>query len=146
MPQRRTSHVPGDDVSAPAEQGEEEQPSIASVGDGVGHVTVQIGPQFLELFSEHLYSSPNKAFEELVSNSWDAGAKTVHIGMSDDLAASDATVWVLDDGVSMDASGLLEARWSVATSHKRDGGGQSARPADRQIRYWQACNSYRLIA
>ncbi|MBI8999976.1 hypothetical protein M0E87_06605 [Corynebacterium sp. CCM 9185] len=32
-------------------------------------VKVTIGPQFLELFSNQLYTSPNKTFEELISNS-----------------------------------------------------------------------------
>jgi Histidine kinase-, DNA gyrase B-, and HSP90-like ATPase len=100
--------------------------AIATVGHSVGEITVSIGPQFLELFSEHLYSSPNKTFEELVSNSWDAGASSVHIGMSADLAATDAAVWVLDNGVSMDQAGL-EALWAVATSQKRTTA-QSERP------------------
>ena len=93
-------------------------PAIETVGQTVSEITVSIGPQFLELFSEHLYSSPNKTFEELVSNSWDAGASSVHIGMSPDLSAPDAAVWVLDNGVSMDLAGL-EALWAVATSYKR---------------------------
>ena len=100
---------------------------LISAGEPVGEIQVQIGPQFLELFSEHLYSSPNKAFEELVSNSWDAGATCVHIGMSEDLETDDAAVWVLDNGVSMDLTGL-EALWAVATSQKRGSEPQSNRP------------------
>ena len=91
---------------------------IASIGSVVDHVYVSIGPQFLNLFSEHMYSSPNKAFEELVSNSWDAGAKVVYIGMPDDLYNEAAAIWVLDDGESMDIEGLM-ALWAVATSNKR---------------------------
>jgi Histidine kinase-, DNA gyrase B-, and HSP90-like ATPase len=102
------------------------QLTIESVGRPVDEITVSIGPQFLELFSEHLYSSPNKTFEELVSNSWDAGASTVHIGISPDLSAPDAAVWVLDNGVSMDLDGL-SALWAVATSQKR-AAAQSSRP------------------
>lgn len=101
--------------------------AVVTAGDPVGEIQVQIGPQFLELFSEHLYSSPNKAFEELVSNSWDAGATCVHVGMSADLRADDASVWVLDNGVSMDITGL-EALWAVATSQKRGSEPQSNRP------------------
>ena len=41
--------------------------------------------KIIDLFSEGLYSSPNKAIEELVANSFDAGATTVHIMMSNDL-------------------------------------------------------------
>ena len=47
----------------------ESEASLANEGKKVAEVKVQIGPQFLHLFSEQLYSSPNKAFEELVSNS-----------------------------------------------------------------------------
>lgn len=91
---------------------------IATVGHAVDQIDVSIGPRFLNLFSEHLYSSPNKAFEELVSNSWDAGAEVIYIGVPDDLAARNAAIWVLDDGQSMDVSGF-RSLWSVATSNKR---------------------------
>ncbi len=83
----------------------------------VSSVEVAIGPQFLELFSEHMYSSPNKAFEELISNSWDAGADMVYVGVSEDLAAPKASVWVLDNGESMDVQGL-QLLWRVANSPK----------------------------
>jgi hypothetical protein len=115
------------DAAPDAEQVQEPpDPAIAAAGRPVDEIHVQIGPQFLELFSEHLYSSPNKAFEELVSNSWDAGASNIYIGMSAHLDADNAAVWVLDDGVSMDFTGL-EALWAVATSHKREAA-QSNRP------------------
>lgn len=92
---------------------------IATAGKAVAEVDVQIGPRFLNLFSEHLYSSPNKAFEELIANSWDAGAETVYISVPDDLDNLDAAIWVLDDGQSMDVAGLQQL-WSVATSKKRE--------------------------
>lgn len=91
---------------------------LPELGADVGHIQVSIGPRFLDLFSDHLYSSPNKAFEELVSNSWDAGAKTVHVSIPDDLAKPNVAVWVLDDGESMDFEGL-RALWAVASGHKR---------------------------
>jgi hypothetical protein len=108
------------------------RPSKANSTDGVlntfditavgqpedGHpVEVTIGPQFLELFSEQLYTSPNKTFEELVSNSWDAGASDVYIGMSPNLMETGAAVWVLDNGESMDLAGFRRL-WSVAQSVK----------------------------
>lgn len=80
-------------------------------------VKVTIGPQFLELFSNQLYTSPNKTFEELISNSWDAGATDVRIGLPDDLSDSDSAIWVLDNGESMDVEGFKRL-WSVATSEK----------------------------
>ena len=117
------SAVAGPDASG-LEDGLSDVPetAIESPGEAVAEINVQIGPQFLELFSEHLYSSPNKAFEELVSNSWDAGASSIYIGMSGDLSATDAAVWVLDNGVSMDVDGL-EALWTVASSQKRTAAG-----------------------
>lgn len=92
--------------------------TIENVGNAVDQVEVRIGPQFLNLFSEHLYSSPNKAFEELVSNSWDAGARQVYVSVPQNLQDDEAAIWVLDDGVSMDVEGF-RALWSVATSSKR---------------------------
>ncbi len=80
-------------------------------------VKVTIGPQFLELFSNQLYTSPNKTFEELISNSWDAGATDVRIGFPDDLSNSDSAIWLLDNGESMDVEGFKRL-WSVATSGK----------------------------
>jgi len=92
---------------------------IATTGNPVDRIPVTIGPQFLERFSEHLYSSPNKAFEELIANSWDAGARTVYVHVPTDPSAAGAAIWILDDGESMDLSGL-RALWAVASSGKRD--------------------------
>jgi len=92
---------------------------VKSAGIVVGQIDVMIGPRFLELFSSSLYSSSNKAFEELVSNSWDAGAKTVYVGIPERLSEEDAAIWVLDDGCSMDFEGLRQL-WDVATSRKRE--------------------------
>ena len=108
-----------------ASEEEVQKPSIATVGEHVSDVNVSIGPQFLQLFSEQLYSSPNKAFEELVSNSWDAGATAVYIGMASDLDSPRAAVWVLDDGESMDDEGI-NLLWKVAYSTKPTR--QAARP------------------
>ena len=43
-------------------------------------INVEISFQIIALFSEGLYSSPNKAIEELVSNAFDADATCVHTG------------------------------------------------------------------
>lgn len=101
--------------------------ALARTGDPVAAIEVTIGPQFLERFSEHLYSSPNKAFEELVSNSWDAGARAVYIGLSPDLASETAAVWILDDGGSMDVAGFRDL-WRVAVSTKRQTEAAGGRP------------------
>lgn len=100
--------------------------NIIESGNKVDEVSVQIGPQFLHLFSEQLYSSPNKAFEELISNSWDADATRIYINLPLNLHAADASIWVWDNGVSMDLEGLDDL-WSVATSRKRTGNPKAAR-------------------
>jgi hypothetical protein len=80
--------------------------SIESIGNVIDKITVQLSARFLEHFSQQLYSSPNKAFEELLANSWDAGARTVHVVIPEDLTAAGTAIFVLDDGMSMDAAGL----------------------------------------
>lgn len=91
---------------------------IKKIGNEVDSVSVQIGPQFLNLFSQQLYSSPNKAFEELISNSWDADAENVYVSIPENLSDDSAKIWILDDGISMDVTGFKDL-WSVATSKKR---------------------------
>src|SRR5271154_6925058 len=78
---------------------------------------VELSTRFLEHFSEQLYSSPQKAFEELISNGWDAGADCVDVRISTDLSNPNATMSVLDNGVSMDAEGLRQL-WHIAFSPK----------------------------
>ncbi|ESQ89927.1 ATP-binding protein [Asticcacaulis benevestitus] len=92
---------------------------IKTAGSEVDSVNVQIGPQFLNLFSQQLYSSPNKAFEELISNSWDADAENVYVGIPEKLNSPDSQIWILDDGISMDIGGFKDL-WSVAKSKKRN--------------------------
>ncbi|MCY4302608.1 MAG: ATP-binding protein [Aestuariivita sp.] len=95
-------------------------PIIAeTVGSATGQIPVEIGSQFLQQFSEQLYSSPQKAFEELISNGWDAGATFVDVKIPADLAAPTATLTVFDNGCSMDADGL-HALWKVAFSPKKN--------------------------
>lgn len=94
---------------------------VTQIGDDKGTIEASIGARFLQLFSDQLYTSPNKAFEELVSNSWDAGAANIRIGTSRDLTPDAACLWVLDDGISMDAHGLQEL-WHIASSPKADPG------------------------
>lgn len=99
-------------------------PDGASVqAEAIGHATatipVEISTTFLQHFSEQLYSSPQKSFEELISNGWDAGADFVDIRIAADLDAPDATMAVLDNGASMDEQGLRDL-WHIAFSPKRD--------------------------
>src|SRR6185437_4482310 len=62
---------------------------------------------------------PQKAFEELISNGWDAGATCVDVRIPPDLSQGDATMTVLDNGSSMDEAGLKQL-WHIAFSPKRD--------------------------
>ena len=93
--------------------------TLHSLGTVERSFPISIGPRFLELFSENLYSSPNKAFEELVANSWDADATAVYISIPDDLRSADASIWVLDNGISMDVDGL-QTLWQITSGHKRE--------------------------
>ena len=85
------------------------------VGSSTDQINVKISHRIIKLFSEGLYSSPNKAVEELVSNSFDAGACNVHIILSPDLHDPDATISVIDDGEGMDADGLKQ-HWVIGES------------------------------
>lgn len=92
---------------------------IESIGEARTTISVEISARFLEHFSEQLYSSPQKAFEELISNGWDAGASRVDVRISPDLKTNaGATMAVLDNGVSMDEGGLRQL-WHIAFSPKR---------------------------
>lgn len=90
-----------------------------TMGHWLANIPVEISTRFLEHFSEQLYSSPQKAFEELISNGWDAGAACVDVRISEDLGDKDATMCVLDNGTSMDAEGL-RTLWHIAFSPKKD--------------------------
>ena len=94
------------------------EPVFASVGDQAGDIEVRLSYRIVELFSEGLYTSPNKAIEELVANSFDAGARAVHVLLSPNLHHQDATIAVIDDGEGMNEDGLRN-HWLIGTSNKR---------------------------
>ncbi|WP_078912461.1 ATP-binding protein [Streptomyces sp. NRRL S-646] len=94
---------------------------VESSNQRSGSVAVRISLGIIQRFSEGLYSSPNKAFEELVSNSYDAGASQVWVYMPSDLEPEDSTLIVVDDGESMDLDGLQQL-WEVGQSRKRQQG------------------------
>lgn len=93
--------------------------SPETIGHPTGDISVELSTRFLEHFSEQLYSSPQKAFEELISNGWDAGADCVDVRISTDLNDPKATMCVLDNGGSMDEEGLRQL-WHIAFSPKKD--------------------------
>ncbi len=93
--------------------------NLDNVGTIIDCIPVTISYKIIELFSAGLYSSPNKAFEELVSNSYDAGASQVSVYIPLDKSLSDAVLWVADNGSSMNQEGLKQF-WKIGESNKRD--------------------------
>ena len=104
------------------------EPRFAAIGDETDNIDVRLSYRIVELFSEGLYTSPNKAVEELVANSFDAGAQKVHVLLSSNLHDQDATIAVFDDGEGMDQDGL-KRHWLIGVSNKRK---LSALPRGRQ--------------
>ena len=89
---------------------------VGTIGKKTGAVEVKISMDIIRLFSEGLYQSPHKAIEELVTNSYDAGALNVHILIPQADNPRDSLL-VIDDGCGMDKGGL-ETLWQVAQSPK----------------------------
>jgi len=92
------------------------QPYV-DVGKTVDQIPVSISYRIIELFSRGLYKSPNKAIEELVSNSYDARAGSVWVFVAPNPDSPTASIWVVDDGESMDLAGLFDL-WQIARSPK----------------------------
>lgn len=92
--------------------------NIDNLGSKIDSIPVTISYKIIELFSAGLYSSPNKAFEELVSNSYDAGATRVSVYVPIDKELPDSILWVADNGCSMDQDGLKQF-WKIGESQKR---------------------------
>ncbi len=92
---------------------------LTRAGSVVKNIDVRLSYKIVELFSDGLYRSANKAFEELVSNGFDAGARNVLVTLPEDVTAPDATIAVVDDGLGMNALGL-EQLWEIGNSGKRE--------------------------
>lgn len=84
----------------------------------IDDIEVSISYKIIELFSAGLYSSPNKAFEELICNSYDAFADKVSVFVSPDLAVEGAFIWVCDNGLGLNADELKDL-WKIGESSKR---------------------------
>ncbi len=91
---------------------------LETAGKKIDTIDVTLSYKIIELFSAGLYSSPNKAFEELVSNSYDAFASRVSVYVPSDLTVDSAYIWVCDNGESMNQNGLKEL-WKIGESSKR---------------------------
>jgi hypothetical protein len=94
------------------------KPTFSTAGTEAEKINVQLSYGIVRLFSEGLYASPNKAIEELVANSFDAGALRVAVFLPRDFHEQGATIAVLDDGEGMDAAGLKQ-HWLIGKSLKR---------------------------
>jgi len=94
------------------------EPTFATIGTPTDNIQVRLSYKIVELFSEGLYTSPNKAIEELVANSFDAGALRVQVLHSANLHDQDATIVVIDDGEGMGVPGLKQ-HWLIGISNKR---------------------------
>ncbi|MBL9213985.1 MAG: ATP-binding protein [Opitutaceae bacterium] len=94
-------------------------PGFATLGKETDKIDVLLSYRIIELFSEGLYASPNKAIEELVANAFDAGARHVQVILAPDLHKDDSTIVVVDDGEGMDNVGLKD-HWLIGVSRKRD--------------------------
>jgi len=92
---------------------------VGAAGSEIGKISVIISYRIIDLFSGHLYSSPTKAIEELVVNSYDAFAKICQVVIPEDWDSSDARILVFDDGDGMDDDGLREL-WLIADCRKRE--------------------------
>lgn len=91
---------------------------MISLGTKVDDVEVEIDYAIISHFSKHLYSSPNKAVEELVTNGFDAFAEQVHVYIPGPFVTDKVVVW--DGGDSMGVDGLKRLWW-IARSPKDDG-------------------------
>ena len=87
-------------------------------GNKIGNISVKINYRIIELFSAGLYSSPNKAFEELVSNAYDANASKVSIYLPEQIKQNSMMI-VCDNGSSMDSAELHQL-WKIGSSKKRE--------------------------
>src|SRR6266567_4167219 len=103
-------------------------PHYSTAGIEKDKIDVRLSYRIVRLFSEGLYASPNKAVEELVANSFDAGALRVAVMLPGDFHQQGATIVVIDDGERMDSEGL-KTHWLIGKSIKR---ALETRPRGRQ--------------
>lgn len=95
--------------------------NLDTVGKKIDDIEVTISHRIIELFSAGLYSSPNKAFEELVCNSYDAFASKVSVYVPSDFTVEGAYICVCDNGEGLDPQELKDL-WRIGESSKRKGG------------------------
>lgn len=91
-------------------------PDIPPTEEGI---PIRLSKKIIQLFSRGLYSTPHKALEELVSNSFDAGATLVHV-IAPYLTDQTAGKWiaVVDNGEGMNRDGMTR-HWIIGQSSRR---------------------------
>lgn len=99
-----------------------------SHGEVAESLEIDISFRIIRQFSKQLYDNPRRAIEELVCNSYDANATECHIYTPD---STDDSLYVLDNGHSMDLDGL-EWLWKVASSPKQEKLGEQREKGNRQ--------------
>ncbi|UAJ10622.1 ATP-binding protein [Glacieibacterium megasporae] len=90
-------------------------------GDPIKELGVRLSNEIVVLLSEQLYTSPLKAIEELVANSYDADGTECRIGllMQDrEDGTPDGLIAVYDDGSGMDKDALA-GLWQIGDSPKK---------------------------
>lgn len=106
----------------------EKSPETAPSSTPPVNIPVHISYEIIRLFSEGLYSSPQKAVEELVSNSYDAEATEARVVLPEQGDGEELPpLWVIDNGSGMDDQGFF-ALWKVADSPKAGVSGDVKRP------------------
>ena len=83
----------------------------------IDDVKLKIDYDIIQHFSKYLYGSPTKAIDELVSNSFDAGALKVNLYIPGPQTKNAVIVW--DDGTGMDVN-ELQNMWWIARSPKKE--------------------------
>lgn len=93
-----------------------------------GKVEVDISYDIIRHVSAQLYTNPRKAIEELITNSYDAGADQCHVRLP---KGTDEPLAVLDNGRSMDLDGI-RGLWRVAHSPKLPKDDENAERIDNE--------------
>lgn len=115
--------------AAPPKQKDSILQPFRLIGTDEGSVPVELNYDIIRQFSQQLYTNPRKAIEELVCNSYDAGATECYVRTPK--TEKDALL-VLDNGHSMDFAGLKQL-WRVASSPKADAKGERIAHGRKQI-------------
>ena len=94
-----------------------EEKQLEQFGRVIDNIDVKISYKIIELFSAGLYSSPNKAFEELICNSYDAFASKVSVYLPEDLTEENAYIFVADNGEGLNQEEMKDL-WKIGESKK----------------------------